>query len=44
MIKTVHPRMPVVVPLERAEEWLSPDTDFHTFIYNLRVPLIAEAE
>ena len=29
--------------LRRAEEWLSPDTDFHEFIYNLYVPLEARA-
>lgn len=40
-IKAIHPRMPVIVPYSRAEEWLSPDTDFHEFIYNLYVPLEA---
>lgn len=40
-IKEIHPRMPVIVPYSRAEEWLSPDTDFHDFIYNLYVPLEA---
>lgn len=42
-IKAIHPRMPVIVPYSRAEEWLSPDTDFHEFIYNLYVPLEARA-
>lgn len=42
-IKEIHPRMPVIVPYSRAEEWLSPDTDFHEFIYNLYVPLEARA-
>ena len=41
-IKEIHPRMPVIVPYSRAEEWLSPDTDFHEFIYNLYVPLEAK--
>ena len=41
-IKMIHPRMPVIVPYSRAEEWLSPDTDFHEFIYNLYVPLEAK--
>lgn len=40
-IKAIHPRMPVIVPYSRAEEWLSPNTDFHEFIYNLYVPLEA---
>ena len=38
-IRDVHPRMPVLVPFSRAAEWLSPDTDFHEFIYNLSVPV-----
>jgi len=38
-IRDIHPRMPVLVPFSRAEEWLSPDTDFHEFIYNLSVPV-----
>lgn len=42
-IKEIHPRMPVIVPYSRAEEWLSPDTDFHEFIYNLYVPLEARS-
>ena len=41
-IKDLHPRMPVLVPYARAEEWLSPDTDFHTMIRELQVPVIAE--
>ena len=40
-IKSIHPRMPVLVPFSRAAEWLSPDTDFHEFIYNLSVPVEA---
>ena len=40
-IRDVHPRMPVLVPFSRAAEWLSPDTDFHEFIYNLSVPVEA---
>ena len=40
-IRDVHPRMPVLVPFSRATEWLSPDTDFHEFIYNLSVPVEA---
>lgn len=40
-IKVIHPRMPVIVPYSRAEEWLSSDTNFHEFIYNLYVPLEA---
>ncbi len=40
-IKEIHPRMPVIVPYNRAEEWLSPDTDFHEFIYSVSVPLEA---
>ena len=40
-IREIHPRMPVLVPFSRAEEWLSPDTDFHEFIYNLSVPVTA---
>lgn len=40
-IKEIHPRMPVIVPYNRAEEWLSPDTDFHEFIYSVSVPLDA---
>lgn len=43
-IRVVHPRMPVLVPFSRAEEWLSPDTDFHDFIYNLSVPVEAEVK
>ena len=40
-IRDVHPRMPVLVPFSRAAEWLSPDTDFHEFIYNLSVAVEA---
>ncbi|MBQ1734371.1 MAG: SOS response-associated peptidase family protein [Lachnospiraceae bacterium] len=43
-IRDVHPRMPVLVPFSRAEEWLSPDTDFHEFIYNLSVPVEAKVK
>ena len=38
----LHPRMPVLVPFSRAEEWLSPDTDFLGMIQNLRVVVTAE--
>ena len=41
-IQELHPRMPVLVPFERAEEWLSPDTDFLRFIRDLRVQVIPE--
>ena len=40
-IREIHPRMPVLVPFSRAEEWLSPYTDFHEFICNLSVPVTA---
>lgn len=40
-IKEIHPRMPVLVPYSRAEEWLSPDTDFQRIIRDLGVPVIA---
>ena len=40
-IQALHPRMPVLVPFARAEEWLSPDTDFRGMIDNLRVPVVA---
>ncbi|MBR0507304.1 MAG: SOS response-associated peptidase family protein, partial [Clostridia bacterium] len=43
-IREIHPRMPVLVPFSRAEEWLSPDTNFHEFIYNLSVPVTATAK
>ncbi len=41
-IRDLHPRMPVLVPYGRAEEWLSPDTDFHAMIQSLQVPVAAE--
>ena len=41
-IRDLHPRMPVLVPFSRAEEWLSPDTDFLGMIQNLRVAVTAE--
>ena len=41
-IKELHPRMPVLVPYSRAEEWLSPDTDLLDMIQNLRVPIVPE--
>ncbi len=41
-IRDLHPRMPVLVPFSRAEEWLSPDTDFLGMIQNLRVPVVPE--
>ncbi len=40
-IQALHPRMPVLVPYSRAEEWLSPDTDFLGMIHNLQVPVVA---
>ena len=36
--------MPVLVPFGRAEEWLSPDTDFLGMLHNLRVPVVANQE
>ncbi len=36
-IKHIHLRMPVLIPFSRAEEWLSPDTDFYEMINNLIV-------
>ena len=41
-IKDLHPRMPVLVPYARAEEWLSPDTDFLGMLHNLQVQVIPE--
>ncbi len=41
-IRDLHPRMPVLVPYARAEEWLSPDTDFLTIIGDMRVKVVAE--
>ena len=41
-IRDLHPRMPVLVPFSRAEEWLSPDTDFLGMIQNLQVAVTAE--
>lgn len=41
-IRDLHPRMPVLMPWSRAEEWLSPDTDFLGMIQNLRVPVTPE--
>lgn len=41
-IRDLHPRMPVLMPWSRAEEWLSPDTDFLGMIQNLRVPVAPE--
>ena len=41
-IQDLHPRMPVLVPYARAEEWLSPDTDFRGMIASLKVPVTAE--
>jgi Uncharacterized conserved protein len=43
-IRAIHPRMPVLVPLDRAEEWLSPDTSFHTFVEQLQLPVFAEPD
>ena len=41
-IRDLHPRMPVLVPYDRAEEWLSPDTDFLGMLQSLSVPVQAE--
>ena len=41
-IKSLHPRMPVLVPVARAEEWLSRDTDFNRMIDSLNVSVFAE--
>ena len=41
-IRDLHPRMPVLVPYARAEEWLSPDTDLLGMIHSLAVPVTAE--
>ena len=41
-IKALHPRMPVLVPSARLEEWLSRDTDFHRMIETLSLPVTAE--
>lgn len=41
-IRDLHPRMPVLVPWAKAEEWLNPDTDFLDILTNLRVQIKAE--
>lgn len=41
-LKAIHPRMPVLIPYDRAEEWLSPDTDFQSFIRSVSVPLLTK--
>lgn len=41
-IRDLHPRMPVLVPFGRVEEWLSPDTDFLSILQELRVQVIPE--
>ena len=41
-IKEIHLRMPVLVPYDRAEEWLSPDTDFKSMIKSLQPAITAE--
>ena len=41
-IRDLHPRMPVLVPFSRAEEWLSPDTGFLDMIQNLRVAVLPQ--
>ena len=41
-IRDLHPRMPVLVPYGRAEEWLSPDTDFLSILQSLSVSVQAE--
>ena len=40
-IRAIHPRMPVIVPYSRAEEWLSKDTDFNAIIKDLGVAVTA---
>ena len=40
-IRDLHPRMPVLVPLSRAEEWLDPDTNFLDMLHNLSVEIKA---
>lgn len=40
-IRELHPRMPVLVPRARAEEWLSPRTDFNGIIRELGVSVAA---
>ena len=41
-IRDIHPRMPVIVPYSRAEEWLSPDTDFLGMIQDLQAEVVPE--
>ena len=41
-IRELHPRMPVLVPFGRVEEWLDPDTDFLGMLHNLNVPVVPE--
>ena len=41
-IRDLHPRMPVLVPQSRAEEWLSPGTDFLGFIGDMKVNVVPE--
>jgi len=41
--RSLHPRMPVIVPADLAEAWLSPDTDFHEFVYSLHASVTAQA-
>ena len=41
-IREIHPRMPVIVPFSRAEEWLSPDTDFLGMIQGLQATVTPE--
>lgn len=41
-IRDLHPRMPVLMPWTRAEEWLSPDTDFWDMLNDVRVPVTPE--
>ena len=41
-IREIHPRMPVLVPYSRAEEWLSPDTEFGDIIKTLGGEVLAE--
>lgn len=41
-IRALHPRMPVLVPETRAEEWLSGKTDLPDMLQRLNVPVAAE--
>lgn len=41
-IRALHPRMPVLVPAGRAEEWLEKSTDFNGMIRELNVSVLPE--